>query len=307
MRTIEHCPGCGGLPSRRWPALVAPFIAEYALRSPVAACALLECGACGLRYFDARPDEAEMARLYSGYRGEAYFQARHRHEPWYLRRHNRGQGQDPRLIAARRAAVEAFLRRHDVAGRIDRVLDYGGDAGQFIPEGLGTERHVFEVSDALPVAGVRRIADEGALVPGSYDLVLLNHVLEHLAEPVELLRRTARLLRPGSGILYVEVPLERYRLGWGGQGPGPRRRLAWLASHPALLRWLDFYSTVCRVLLGVLPPLGLLRAHEHLNLFHERSLGAACRAAGLEVLAFDQGKRGGTAVVAALARRPPAP
>ena len=304
MERIDTCPGCGGRPSAQWPALVAPFIAEYVLRSAPAPCSLLECEACGLRFFDARYEPEELGRLYAGYRGEAYFQARHRHEFWYLRRHNVGTGHDPRVLARRKTAVAAFLRDHVEVASIGRVLDYGGDSGQFIPDGVGSERHVFEVSEAFPVPGVKRIADERSLEQGSYDLILLNHVLEHLVDPVQLLRRVVALLKPGTGILHVEVPLERYDLRRVGRGPREADRLARLARRPGLLRWVDFYSTLSRVLLGTIPPLGILKAHEHLNLFHQPSVAAACRAAGVELVAMVEEVRAGTAVVAALARRP---
>ncbi len=303
MKIIDRCPCCGGAPSCSWPALTAPFIAEYALRSPVSLCQLLECGSCGLRFFDHRFDDEEMKRLYSGYRGEAYFQSRHRHEFWYLRRHNEGTGHGSGVLVARKAATETFLRAHTEVGRLSRVLDYGGDSGQFIPDGIGSQKDVFEVSDAPPIPGVRRFSDEALLEAGSYDLVLLNHVLEHAADPADLLRRVTRLMKPGAGLLHLEVPLEHYNLAGVGQGGREAQRLATLATHPRWLRWLDFYSTLFRVTWNAIPPLGFLKLHEHINLFDEQALARACRSAGLDVLAVETGNRGSGPVVAVLARR----
>jgi SAM-dependent methyltransferase len=302
MKLIDECPACRNHPVDRWPALVAPFIAEYALHAPVAACALLECGSCGLRYFNARYEPPEMERLYAGYRGQAYYLARHQHEFWYLRRHNAGVGHEPRVLAGRKAATASFLGKHLDLGSLGQVLDYGGDSGQFIPDGVGGERHVFEVSGAVPVPGVRLIKEEGGLEEAHYDLVLLNHVLEHLVDPVELLRRVARLLKPGTGVLHVEVPFERYDLKRVGRGPGEIDRLARLASSPRLLRWIDFYSTISRVLFDTIPPFGVLKAHEHLNLFHAPSLASACRTAGLKLVAIEERRIAGAPVVAALCR-----
>jgi SAM-dependent methyltransferase len=270
----------------------------------VALCSLLECGSCGLRFFDHRYDDEEMKRLYSGYRGEAYFQARHRHEFWYLRRHNDGTGHAANILAKRKSATAAFIHGHTDVQVISRVLDYGGDSGQFMPDGIGNQRDVFEVSDAAPIPGVRRLSEENQLEANGYDLVLLNHVLEHAADPADLLRRVAWLMKPGTGLLHVEVPLERYDLTWVRQGEQETRRLVALASHPTWLKWLDFYSTLCRVALKSMPPFGFLKRHEHLNLFDERALSMACRSVGLEVLAVETDDRGSGAVVAALARRP---
>lgn len=51
-----------------------------------------------------------------------------------------------------------------------------------------------------------RLRAEGALVPGSYDLILLTEVLEHLVvNPVVLLQALLRLLKP-DGRLYLTTP-----------------------------------------------------------------------------------------------------
>lgn len=44
-----------------------------------------------------------------------------------------------------------------------------------------------------------------SLLPGNYDLIIINHVLEHLRDGPGVLQQLCRKLAPG-GILYVEVP-----------------------------------------------------------------------------------------------------
>lgn len=305
MIRISSCPICDGAPAKAWPALVAPFIAELALKEAPSTCALLECGHCAFRFFDGRFEPPELERLYSGYRGEAYFEVRHRLEPWYSRRHNEGTGHAPEGIAERKAYLGAFLRERGL-GSVQRVLDYGGDSGQFIPDGIGAELHVYEVSDAAPVAGVRKITDERELEAGGYDLVLLNHVLEHVPEPVPLVRKLASLLKPGSGALYVEVPFERYRI-WSGRGGAQRAYLGWLARHGGLLRGADFLSTLCRVALGTVPPLGFPKLHEHINFFGQASIGEAFARSGLAMSEFRTAARTDGRIISALARRGPDP
>lgn len=280
---------------------MAPFIATFALESSISPCSLLECKRCGLRYFSGRFEPDELNRLYRDYRGGPYFRIRHRFEPWYSERHNQGTGHDPKVVAQRNAYLSAFLKHHKVEAT-ERVLDFGGDSGQFIPEGIGTSRHVFEVSAAAPIHGVTKISDEGALEPGSYDLILLNHVLEHANDPVELLQRLATLLRPDGGALYVEVPHERYRI-WSGKGALQKRYLAWLSRHGTLLRLADFLSTSCRVALGIVPPLGFPKLHEHINLFDETSLRMACGRAGMLVEACAFATRQDGRVISLLAKR----
>lgn len=287
MDPMTACPCCEDpSPEGRW-ALVSPFIAHYVLEGPVETCRLLECHRCGLRFFDRRLDGAETQKLYAGYRGETYFQARHREEFWYTRRLNAGMGSDPALLEARKARLREFLAPN-LGGRpedLGAVLDFGGDSGQMIPEEFGRERFVFEVSDVPPAAGVIKLSDPGRLDSGGYDLVLLCHVLEHSGDPAGLVRQLAGLLRPKAGLLYVEVPLERFRTGFAGRGPGYRNWLGWLARHPRLLRWMDFYATAARVGLGWIPPFGFIKLHEHLNFFTLGALRALTDRSGLEWVA----------------------
>ena len=59
-------------------------------------------------------------------------------------------------------------------------------------EELGLDVRTEEISDDL-------------FGEGAFDLIRLNHVVEHLADPVGQLRRVARWLS-GDGVLFVEVP-----------------------------------------------------------------------------------------------------
>lgn len=73
---------------------------------------------------------------------------------------------------------------------------------------------LYEIDLNAP-AGLDRIAD------GAYDAVICSHVLEHLAEPCDVVSRLARKVKPG-GVLYVETPsarslkLPRAANGWMG-------------------------------------------------------------------------------------------
>lgn len=223
-----------------------------------------------------------MSRLYSGYRGAEYFKTRHCHEFWYSRHHNENSGKAAAVVASRKAFLLESIRRMVDPDTLDKVLDFGGDSGQLLPDGLGRERHVFEISDAEPVPGVTKLRDESLLQVHGYDLVVLSHVLEHTPDPVFLLAKTASLLKPG-GWLYVEVPWERYGMRFHGGSREFAHYLGWVSSHPRLLRFLDFYSTSFRVLLNAIPPFGFAKLHEHINFFDVPSLSKACAKAGLRV------------------------
>ena len=98
------------------------------------------------------------------------------------------------------------------------VLDYGGDRGQFIPESLGKEKYIFEISDALPVEGVTRIASEAVLRRHPLDFIMVCHVLEHCSDQCATLRTFKELGHGTESLYYIEVPYERFDLTYTGRG-----------------------------------------------------------------------------------------
>jgi SAM-dependent methyltransferase len=115
---------------------------------------------------------------------------------------------------ARRAerTFEAIVAHaHTPAGRI---LDFGGAEGRllgpFHRAGWACEL-VDYIEDTLP--GVERLGATLDDVPADsrYDGIICSHVLEHLSDPGETLRRLRELLYD-DGILFVEVPVDL----WGG-------------------------------------------------------------------------------------------
>ena len=287
MYTINRCPCCDSQNLKSRHAVIAPFVAHYAVRRPPTRCHLCECKQCLFRFFDARFTPEEIRRLYSGYRGPDYFRERHRHEFWYSSGVNDEIGKDPKEIKARSAALNAFLSRNTDVAAIETVLDYGGDRGQFIPPTIGRRKYVFELSDAVPVDGVNRLHSEGEIEPNSFNLVMLCCVLEHCSNPAQMLETLRGFVIPGS-LLYVEVPFERYGLmAFAGSSEAYSRYLDLLLTFPPFLTAVDFYSTVARIKLGVVPPLGILKCHEHLNFFDQQSLATLLKRTGFMIVASE--------------------
>ncbi len=112
--------------------------------------------------------------------------------------------------------------------------------------------------------------------------------LEHLLEETECLWKDARgrriLVTRDRSLLCVGVPYERYGLGFAGKGTLYRGYLNALLHFPAAMVAVDFYSTIARVRLGGIPPLGLIKCHEHLNFFDERSMKALLERMGFAVI-----------------------
>jgi hypothetical protein len=227
----------------------------------------------------------ETDRLYAGYRGDAYFRERHRHEWWYSRKINDDIGRNPQEIESRKQAVEAFLRKHVDWEAVETVLDYGGDRGQFIPESLGKKKYVFEISAAVPVEGVTRIASAAGLGAGGFDFIMLCHVLEHCSDPCATLRAFKELGRGAESLYYIEVPYERFDLTFAGRGALYERYLGALTRFRLALQVVDFYSTVLRTRWNLIPPFGLIKCHEHLNYFNEKSLALLLQNNGFDIVA----------------------
>lgn len=101
-------------------------------------------------------------------------------------------------------ALAPFVPVHDPPPGA-KVLDFGCGDGKFLNrlQERGWETYGIEPSTGVPFLRHRRLD-----IPpqdGSFDFVILHHVLEHVAEPLSLLRRLAGSLREG-GVLFVSVP-----------------------------------------------------------------------------------------------------
>lgn len=218
VETVPYCLLCGdaiGEHDERWYKylrLVEPFD-------------VLRCSRCGLRWLSPRPSAEGYRRLYSS---EMYFggtgasPAEYRHEA-----QNRiGYWQ------ARIRNVAGLARR---SGQAISFLDYGAATGEFVRVALD-EGHTcvgMELSaDARAIAkdrnGVSLLSPEemGKISDERFDVIHMNHVLEHMPDPLAHLRWCATRLSP-RGLLVLEVPqqfdndLDRLRrwVNAGGRRP----------------------------------------------------------------------------------------
>lgn len=284
MQKIDFCPCCDGTSFRRFPASIAPFIEAYALEGSAPQCELLECRTCTFRFFNQRFDASESKRLYSDYRSDAYFRARHQHEYWYTASVHNALSGDPAVILARRDYVASFLARHLSGVAIDSVLDYGGDRGQFIPDGIALRKFVYELSDAVPEHDVTRIAGGEVLQSAApFSLVMLCHVLEHIADPMAVIAEIRGLLEAGKSYLLIEVPYERHDLSYS-LPTATSKILPVVLRHKYLRLANDVYTLYFRHRWNLIPPLGISRLHEHINFFSEESLRHLLIRSGLTVL-----------------------
>ena len=239
---------------------------------------LVECPECTLVYFTADFTNSELAHMYDGYRGDGYFSRRHRYEPWYTAKVNNAIGHSAQVLEHRRKHLEELVGEAIRSGAISspsRVLDVGGDEGQFIPEiPTITARAVLEVSGAKPVDGVTTIQTWQEVSQFGPDLIMMCHVLEHTSSARHMISDTAANLGPG-GLLYLEIPLDRpARTPRAMAQPWYAAYTRAISRHPGLFRMADLTSLVSRRFFGR-PIVGsVMKQNEHINFFDELSLHA---------------------------------
>ena len=159
------------------------------------------CMDTGLVRNDPVPDDEELAQFYAEDYRIAYKGAAKPRRRQILRNFRR--------VASH---VRTF---RDVYGAATQVLDVGSGSGEFAFLMARLGKTVQAVEPNIPYADYCR--DELGLdvltahvspnlfASGEFDLIRLNHVLEHLNNPVKYLAQIACWLKP-SGVLYVETP-----------------------------------------------------------------------------------------------------
>jgi len=160
----------------------------------------------GLVRNDPVPSDAELAQFYSKDYRVAY----------------KGAAQPRKRQAFRnfRRAAAYIDRFNDVISQAQNILDVGAGSGEFLflARAIGKTAQGIEPNEGYAAfcreeygLNVRTALLEPDLFEAqSFDFIRLNHVLEHLNDPVKYLAMIARWLKPG-GVFYVEVPnIEAY-------------------------------------------------------------------------------------------------
>jgi len=153
------------------------------------------CRRCGLVFASPLPSKDELDRFYSA--AGDWGQSR-QHEPELT-------GRPPSAYV--RELFQPVESTFDVARPRPggRVLDIGCGAGELLDAFQDLGWRTFGIEPAQRAAFPRH--GELMTIPGdtSFDIVVLHHVIEHVAEPLAMLRAAQAALRPG-GVLIVSVP-----------------------------------------------------------------------------------------------------
>ena len=271
VHTDLVCPICGAEAPALAHGVVAPFISTLSSLPIGYQTELRCCRTCDLKFFDARYGEQELSSLYAHYRGDAYREARRHWEPWYSRNVNDACSSDVQLVAERRSFMMRILKTARMRSELDCAVDFGGDEGQFFPSIPISRRIVCDVSDRDLPAGIEHIGTLAELGDTKPDLVIVAHVLEHLPSPLEPLREIREAIAD-DGILYVEVPLDLFRVSGFHTSTRYQRYLRRLVRHRLLFVISDFMSGLSRQFRSSVPRLGVIKQSEHINYFSDQSI-----------------------------------
>lgn len=185
---------------------------------------VVRCSACGHGQISPLPDSAEEQAFYDSDR-----QTKNLDEKLDLAALCRKKAHD----TARRIR---FMEEHGFKPGAS-LLDVGSGYGVFLAEAhrkgyraVGLEiseerRNLSATLTPAPVLNVNLMEDGQGV--GSFDVITLFHVVEHLIRPQELLRRLAGHLSPG-GALLAEAPNLEDRLA---KLSGPYRDFVWQRAH----------------------------------------------------------------------------
>ncbi len=231
---------------------------------------LLRCGDCGAAWLDPRPTPQTIGRAYQQYFTHAGETDAHMRRMTLQRRlflRTAAHAAHPRMRFLVRLLIRSAAAMPAIGGPIrielrqvpwpkpgQRLLDFGCGNGEFLlfaraigwqVTGIDTDAEavVTARSRGLPVQQGGVEALEKRL--GSFDGITLSHVIEHVHDPIDLLRRCHDLLAPG-GWLWLETPnldsqgYVRYGEDWRGLEPPRHLVLFTRASLVQALRNTGF-------------------------------------------------------------------
>jgi SAM-dependent methyltransferase len=179
-----------------------------------------------------------VSERYQGSEGEAYF-------AW-----QRGSGKVSAVVD-----VPVFQR---YVGPEDAVLDFGCGTGALLAALSSGPKFGVELNAAArreaSQAGLTVAASTDELATESIDVVISNHALEHVLDPLAELRLLRGVLKPG-GRLVLRLPLDDWRSQRDPADDGNHHLFAWTPRLIAnLLREAGFHVERSEVVNHAWPP-----------------------------------------------------
>jgi SAM-dependent methyltransferase len=160
---------------------------------------IVQCQSCNLAFVNPRPSQEEITKYYPD---EYYVDA----AEWNIERNSVKELQN-RLD---------YVVKYYAQSRPGKLLDIGIFNGAFVSyvlnagwDAYGLDPNLKAISLARKLVPSERLlhghVESSPFPPGSFDVVTMWEVLEHTADPVNLLKTVRRLLSP-RGIILISVP-----------------------------------------------------------------------------------------------------
>jgi hypothetical protein len=112
---------------------------------------------------------------------------------------------------------------------------------------------------------------------------MICHVLEHVADPVSFLTDAGSHIRNG-GFVLISLPCEWFSLMFTMNGPVAKNRkmryLSMIQKLPFFEKVIDFYSTLAKIKLHLIPPFGFVKQSEHLTIFNKTAIARMVERSG---------------------------
>ncbi len=194
------------------------FIGKDRLHAIPGSFRIVRCRKCGLIMLDPQPSLKDLAKYYP-----AKYHAYARYNPGSKKEHFAiflyklffQKGSNPLLRLAFLPFKHLLRGTKIIPG--GKILDVGCGNGAFLykMQAAGMDAYGVELS-AEGAKEAQRLGlkvkcgalEEQHYSPNSFDVITLNHVLEHIADPVKTLKELRRILKP-DGTLVIAVPNSR--------------------------------------------------------------------------------------------------
>jgi len=163
--------------------LVEPFINNSIHYIP---CKTMGCQECGFLGIIIIFDEEEMGKLYNGYMQSDYLNTRKLYEPHFEL--------SPRQSYDIKSAEDFIVET--IGKTPTKCLDYGCSDMSYSPFMNQAKVHGFDIGQ-----------DDTFISSNTYDIVTCLHVLEHVPDVHDFLKKLKSIQ---SDFLYIEVPHEKY-------------------------------------------------------------------------------------------------
>jgi len=246
LEKVDACPVCGGGDVKR----IEEGLIDYMSKPASGLWSMSKCQSCGVAYLDPRPDRESIGEAYLHYYTHTsekddlvhrYFRSIRSFlsEKYYAMVSRSGSMVDRIVYLVIKLLFPLSLyfdakSRHifSLKKRPGKLLDIGCGNGEFLKFAgrhgwgvVGVDFDADAVKEARSCGLDVRLGDIDVLDSNErYDFITLNHVVEHVYDPAELLRTCYGLLNHG-GVLWLETPnieskgYAYYKSNWRGLEP----------------------------------------------------------------------------------------